>query len=65
MSPLELPVPCRERGPEDGTEEVLCLEHCPPTKRLKSNPCNSSKEQRMEEDQTRGTGLWCEQCVGS
>uniref|UniRef100_G3UV72 DNA (cytosine-5-)-methyltransferase n=1 Tax=Meleagris gallopavo TaxID=9103 RepID=G3UV72_MELGA len=37
----------------NGTEEVLCLEHCPPTKRLKSNPCNSSKEQRMEEDQTR------------
>lgn len=49
----------------NGTEEVLCLEHCPPTKRLKSNPCNSSKEQRMEEDQTRGTGMWSGQCMGS
>ncbi|NWY53914.1 DNM3B methyltransferase, partial [Chionis minor] len=37
----------------NGTEEVLSLEHCPPTKRLKTNPCNNSKEQRVEEDQTR------------
>ncbi|XP_069657455.1 DNA (cytosine-5)-methyltransferase 3B isoform X1 [Haliaeetus albicilla] len=37
----------------NGTEEVLSLEQCPPTKRLKTNPCNSSKEQRVEEDQTR------------
>ncbi|KAM9284904.1 DNA (cytosine-5)-methyltransferase 3B isoform 1-T1 [Morus bassanus] len=37
----------------NGTEEVLCLEQCPPTKRLKTNPCNNSKEQRVEEDQTR------------
>lgn len=40
----------------NGTEEVLSLEHCPPTKRLKTNPCNNSKEQRVEEDQTRGNG---------
>lgn len=38
----------------NGTEEVLSLEQCPPTKRLKTNPCNNSKEQRVEEDQTRG-----------
>ncbi|NWI68933.1 DNM3B methyltransferase, partial [Todus mexicanus] len=37
----------------NGTEEVLPLELCPPTKRLKTNPCNNGKEQRMEEDQTR------------
>ncbi|NWU89564.1 DNM3B methyltransferase, partial [Upupa epops] len=37
----------------NGTEEVLPLEQCPPTKRLKTNPCNSGKEQRVEEDQTR------------
>ncbi|KAM8798248.1 DNA (cytosine-5)-methyltransferase 3B isoform 2-T2 [Eudromia elegans] len=37
----------------NGTEEVLPLEHCPPTKRLKTNPCNSGKEQRAEEDQSR------------
>ncbi|NXF37088.1 DNM3B methyltransferase, partial [Nyctibius bracteatus] len=37
----------------DGTEEVLSLEQCPRTKRLKTNPCNSNKEQRVEEDQTR------------
>ncbi|NXH65647.1 DNM3B methyltransferase, partial [Hydrobates tethys] len=37
----------------NGTEEVLSLEQCPPTKRLKTNPCNNSKEQRVEEDQTR------------
>ncbi|KGL76681.1 DNA (cytosine-5)-methyltransferase 3B, partial [Tinamus guttatus] len=37
----------------NGTEEVLPLEHCPPTKRLKTNPCNNSKEQRVEEDQSR------------
>eukprot|EP00075_Anas_platyrhynchos_P039283 XP_027328536.1 DNA (cytosine-5)-methyltransferase 3B isoform X1 [Anas platyrhynchos] len=37
----------------NGTEEVLCLEQCPPTKRLKAALCNSNKEQRVEEDQTR------------
>ncbi|NXT87281.1 DNM3B methyltransferase, partial [Anhinga rufa] len=37
----------------NGTEEVMSLEQCPPTKRLKTNPCNNSKEQRVEEDQTR------------
>ncbi|NXE11516.1 DNM3B methyltransferase, partial [Lophotis ruficrista] len=37
----------------NGTEDVLSLEQCPPTKRLKTNPCNNSKEQRVEEDQTR------------
>ncbi|XP_069728144.1 DNA (cytosine-5)-methyltransferase 3B isoform X2 [Phaenicophaeus curvirostris] len=37
----------------NGTEEVLSLERCPPTKRLKTNPCNNGKEQRVEEDQTR------------
>ncbi|XP_067163749.1 DNA (cytosine-5)-methyltransferase 3B isoform X1 [Apteryx mantelli] len=37
----------------NGTEEVLPLEQCPPTKRLKTNPCNNGKEQRAEEDQTR------------
>ncbi|XP_074699269.1 DNA (cytosine-5)-methyltransferase 3B isoform X1 [Strix aluco] len=37
----------------NGTEEVLSLEKFPPTKRLKTNPCNNSKEQRVEEDQTR------------
>ncbi|XP_027501707.1 DNA (cytosine-5)-methyltransferase 3B isoform X2 [Corapipo altera] len=37
----------------NGTEEVLSLEQYPPTKRLKSYPCNNGKEQRMEEDQTR------------
>ncbi|NWJ11975.1 DNM3B methyltransferase, partial [Crypturellus undulatus] len=37
----------------NGTGEVLPLEHCPPTKRLKTNPCNNSKEQRAEEDQSR------------
>lgn len=43
----------------NGTEEVLCLEQCPPTKRLKAALCNSNKEQRVEEDQTRGTGVRC------
>ncbi|XP_009891835.1 PREDICTED: DNA (cytosine-5)-methyltransferase 3B [Charadrius vociferus] len=37
----------------NGTEEVISLEQCPPTKRLKTNLCNNSKEQRVEEDQTR------------
>ncbi|NXR11277.1 DNM3B methyltransferase, partial [Semnornis frantzii] len=37
----------------NGTEEVLSLEQYPPTKRLKTNLCGSSKEQRLEEDQTR------------
>ncbi|NWY33416.1 DNM3B methyltransferase, partial [Pheucticus melanocephalus] len=37
----------------NGTEEVVSLEQCPPTKRLRTYPCNSSKEQRVEEDQTR------------
>ncbi|NXB83041.1 DNM3B methyltransferase, partial [Vidua chalybeata] len=37
----------------NGTEEVVSFEQCPPTKRLKTYPCNSSKEQRVEEDQTR------------
>ncbi|NWQ82054.1 DNM3B methyltransferase, partial [Columbina picui] len=37
----------------NGTEEVLSLEQCPPTKRLKSSPCNNGKEQRVEEDQSR------------
>ncbi|NWI56940.1 DNM3B methyltransferase, partial [Calyptomena viridis] len=38
---------------KNGTEEVLSLEQCPPTKRLKTYPCNNGKEQRVEEDQTR------------
>ncbi|NWR35560.1 DNM3B methyltransferase, partial [Tachuris rubrigastra] len=38
---------------KNGTEEVLSLEQYPPTKRLKSYPCNNGKEQRVEEDQTR------------
>ncbi|NWZ71794.1 DNM3B methyltransferase, partial [Acrocephalus arundinaceus] len=38
----------------NGTEEVVSLEQCPPTKRLKTYPCNNGKEQRVEEDQTRG-----------
>ncbi|NXN09038.1 DNM3B methyltransferase, partial [Indicator maculatus] len=37
----------------NGTEEVQSLEQYPPTKRLKTNLCNNSKEQRVEEDQTR------------
>ncbi|NXY50481.1 DNM3B methyltransferase, partial [Ceuthmochares aereus] len=37
----------------NGTEEVLSLERCPPTKRLKTNLCSNGKEQRVEEDQTR------------
>ncbi|KAM9528056.1 DNA (cytosine-5)-methyltransferase 3B [Guaruba guarouba] len=37
----------------NGTEEVLPLEQCPPTKRLKTNLCNNGKEQRVEEEQTR------------
>ncbi|NXB73886.1 DNM3B methyltransferase, partial [Donacobius atricapilla] len=37
----------------NGTEEVVSLEQCPPTKRLKTYSCNNSKEQRVEEDQTR------------
>lgn len=39
---------------KNGTEEVVTLELCPPTKRLKTYPCNNGKEQRVEEDQTRG-----------
>ncbi|NXA03545.1 DNM3B methyltransferase, partial [Sapayoa aenigma] len=38
---------------KNGTEEVVSLEQCPPTKRLKTYPCNNGKEQRVEEDQTR------------
>ncbi|NXF11180.1 DNM3B methyltransferase, partial [Smithornis capensis] len=38
---------------KNGTEEVLSLEQCPPTKRLKTYPYNNGKEQRVEEDQTR------------
>ncbi|NWW37230.1 DNM3B methyltransferase, partial [Panurus biarmicus] len=38
---------------KNGTEEVVSLEQCPPTKRLKTYPYNNSKEQRVEEDQTR------------
>ncbi|NWT11751.1 DNM3B methyltransferase, partial [Vireo altiloquus] len=38
---------------KNGTEEVVPLEQYPPTKRLKTYPCNNSKEQRVEEDQTR------------
>ncbi|NWW77225.1 DNM3B methyltransferase, partial [Climacteris rufus] len=38
---------------KNGTEEVVSLEQYPPTKRLKTYPCNNSKEQRVEEDQTR------------
>uniref|UniRef100_A0A8C3QSU5 DNA methyltransferase 3 beta n=1 Tax=Cyanoderma ruficeps TaxID=181631 RepID=A0A8C3QSU5_9PASS len=38
---------------KNGTEEVVSFEQCPPTKRLKTYPCNNSKEQRVEEDQTR------------
>ncbi|NWI39274.1 DNM3B methyltransferase, partial [Picathartes gymnocephalus] len=37
----------------NGTEDVVSLEQCPPTKRLKTYPCNNGKEQRVEEDQTR------------
>ncbi|NXX78892.1 DNM3B methyltransferase, partial [Urocolius indicus] len=37
----------------NGTEEVLSLDQYPPFKRLKTNLCNNSKEQRVEEDQTR------------
>ncbi|NXK80963.1 DNM3B methyltransferase, partial [Amazona guildingii] len=37
----------------NGTEEVLPLEQCPPTKRLKTNLCSTGKEQRVEEEQTR------------
>ncbi|NXP54926.1 DNM3B methyltransferase, partial [Heliornis fulica] len=37
----------------NGTEEVLSLEQYPPPKRLKNSLCNNSKEQRVEEDQTR------------
>ncbi|XP_054247810.1 DNA (cytosine-5)-methyltransferase 3B [Indicator indicator] len=37
----------------NGTEEVQSLEQYPPTKRLKTNLYNNSKEQRVEEDQTR------------
>ncbi|XP_075294454.1 DNA (cytosine-5)-methyltransferase 3B [Opisthocomus hoazin] len=37
----------------NGLEKVLSLEQYPPTKRLKTNLCNNSKEQRVEEDQTR------------
>uniref|UniRef100_A0A8C3DMH3 DNA methyltransferase 3 beta n=1 Tax=Corvus moneduloides TaxID=1196302 RepID=A0A8C3DMH3_CORMO len=37
----------------NGTEEVVPLEQYPPTKRLKTYPCNNSKEQRVEEDRTR------------
>lgn len=35
----------------NGTEEVVSLEQCPPSKRLKTYPCNNGK---VEEDQTRG-----------
>ncbi|NXC44515.1 DNM3B methyltransferase, partial [Penelope pileata] len=53
-SPWSCPSPAENGALRNGTEEVLCLEHCPPTKRLKSNPCSSSsKEQRVEEDQSR------------
>ncbi|NXA34304.1 DNM3B methyltransferase, partial [Eudromia elegans] len=45
--------PAESGALRNGTEEVLPLEHCPPTKRLKTNPCNSGKEQRAEEDQSR------------
>ncbi|NWU37300.1 DNM3B methyltransferase, partial [Hylia prasina] len=38
---------------KNGTEEVVSFEQCPPTKRLKTYPCNNSKDQRVEEDQTR------------
>ncbi|NWV18119.1 DNM3B methyltransferase, partial [Origma solitaria] len=37
----------------NGTEEVVSLEQCPPTKRLKTYPCSNGKEPRVEEDQTR------------
>ncbi|NXU82098.1 DNM3B methyltransferase, partial [Oreotrochilus melanogaster] len=37
----------------NGTEEVLSLEQCPRTKRLKTNLNSNGKEQRVEEDQTR------------
>ncbi|KAF4795832.1 DNA (cytosine-5)-methyltransferase 3B [Turdus rufiventris] len=43
----------------NGTEEVVSLEQCPPTKRLKTYPCNNSKEQRVEEEQTRDSCLSC------
>ncbi|NWV82809.1 DNM3B methyltransferase, partial [Dasyornis broadbenti] len=37
----------------NGTEEMVSLEQYPPTKRLKTYPCNNGKEPRVEEDQTR------------
>lgn len=52
--PQELPVLAESGALRNGTEEVLSLEQCPPTKRLKSSPCNNGKEQRAEEDQSRG-----------
>ncbi|NWZ37348.1 DNM3B methyltransferase, partial [Brachypodius atriceps] len=47
--------PCQSKNGmlKNGTEEVVTLEQCPPTKRLKTYPCNNGKEQRVEEDQTR------------
>lgn len=59
MSPPGCPSLAENGALRNGTEEVLCLEQCPPTKRLKAALCNSNKEQRVEEDQTRGTGVRC------
>lgn len=53
-SPASCPSLAESGALRNGTEEVLSLEQFPPTKRLKTNPINNSKEQRMEEDQTRG-----------
>lgn len=59
VSPPGCPSLAENGALRNGTEEVLCLEQCPPTKRLKAALCNSNKEQRVEEDQTRGTGAQC------
>lgn len=59
VSPPGCPSLAENGALRNGTEEVLCLEQCPPTKRLKAALCNSNKEQRVEEDQTRGTGVRC------
>ncbi|CAM9555282.1 unnamed protein product [Bubo scandiacus] len=53
MKGLRPPKASESGALRNGTEEVLSLEKFPPTKRLKTNPCNNSKEQRVEEDQTR------------
>ncbi|NXY37093.1 DNM3B methyltransferase, partial [Pomatorhinus ruficollis] len=46
----QLPLSRGHQGPHVCVCVCVC---CPPTKRLKTYPCNNSKEQRVEEDQTR------------